>query len=249
MKYLFCFLLALLPMFLSSCKIDGEEEITVREDGSAHLTMRYEVPGMIFSDKAANDLVATLDKELGNQEDVRLITNRVDLEKGQRVIHIEFEVDAGADLDGLLDEPDASSDTGGGGEQKSDKMLRAIVGELSAQIEGLSVGVTRKVNLEPLLDEYIGKQGASMLGDFEFRYTVHLPMAVEQSNAHQVLDGGKTLKWRYFLREMKQEPIVMAGTVPIPLPWWVYALVGLALCLVLSLIFWGCKKFRQKSVA
>ena len=249
MKYLFCFLLALLPMFLSSCKIDGEEEITVREDGSAHLTMRYEVPGMIFSDKAANDLVATLDKELGNKEDVRLITNRVDLEKGQRVIHIEFEVDAGADLDGLLDEPDASSGADGGGEQKSDKMLRAIVGELNAQIEGLSVGVTRKVNLEPLLDEYIGKRGASMLGDFEFRYTVHLPTAAEQSNAHQVLDGGKTLKWRYFLREMKQKPILMSATVPVPFPWWVYVLAGLVLCLVLSLIFWGYQKFRQKSVA
>lgn len=247
MKYLFFSLMAMLTLVLTGCKIDGEEEITIHDDGSAHLKMRYEVPGVFLSAQAADQLIATFDNELGHKDHLNLITNRVDYQKGQRIIHLEFEVDAEADLDGLLEVDDGGDD--GGGEKKSDQLLEAIVGDLDAKIEGLSVGITRKVNLQPLLDEYMGKKSATMLGDFEFRYILHLPKSAEQNNAHQVMDGGKTLKWTYLLREMKKKPILMTVTAPIPIPWWIYAGVGFAGCLILAFVFWGVKKFRQKSIA
>jgi len=243
--------MTLLMLTLNSCKIDGEEEITIREDGSAHLAMRYEVPAIFLSLEEANELVAIFDKSLGHKDHLKLITNRIDSVKGQQIIHLVFETDPEVDFDGLFDEDKEGE--GGGEKKKSNQLLRAIVGDVDAKVDGLSVGVTRQVNLQPLLDKYMGKRSTSMLGDYEFRYTINLPKAAEQSNAHQVLDGGKTLKWTYLLREMKEKPMVMEVVAPIPLPWWVYALVGIIGLLALALVYWVVrrvmKKIRQKRIA
>ena len=251
MKYLFFSLMALSMFVLNSCKIDGEEEITIRENGSAHLAMRYEVPAIFLSTEEADDLVAILDKSLGHKDHLKLITNRIDSVKGQRIIHLVFEADPEVDFDGLFDEKKEGA--GGDEKKKSNQLLRAIVGDINAKVDGLSVGVTRQVNLQPLLDKYIGKRSTSMLGDYEFRYTINLPKAVEQTNAHQVLDGGKTLKWTYLLREMKEKPMLMEVVAPIPLPWWVYAVAGIVGLLALALVYWGVrvlmKSFRQKRIA
>jgi hypothetical protein len=234
-------------MSLVSC-IEGDEEITIREDGSAHLKMRYQVPGMIFSAKDSKELVGIIDRELGKKDHLKLLVNRVESRDGQRIVQIELETDPEFDLDGGLFKKEKSS---GAVEEdgKSDKLLRALVGDLEAKVDGLSVGVVRKVNLDPLLQEYMGKNSGSMLGDSQFRYTVHLPEAAEQSNAHEVSDGGKTLKWVYWLRESKQKPIMMSVVAPIPLPWWIYGVGGGVLCFSVIGGYGVVRKLRKKRVA
>ena len=252
MKYLFFTLIAISTLLLNSCKIDGEEEITINEDGSAHLLMRYEVPAMFLSAEASDELVKSIDDGLGKKEHVELLDNRVELVKSQKIIHIEFKIDAEADLDELYLKNE-EGDEGAADKKKSDQLLESLVGDLDAKIQGLSVDMTRRVDLQPLLEKYMGKKSASMLSDYEFRYTIHLPEAAEQSNAHEVSDGGKTLKWTYLLREVKENPIVMDVTAPIPLPWWVYALVGavvlVAVFVLVGIGYWVSKRFRQKSIA
>ena len=117
-------------------------------------------------------------------------------------------------------------------------MLHAIVGSITVKMHGLSAALTREVDLGPLLDEHLGQNGASILGDSEFRYTVHLPEAAESTNAHELTNSGRTLKWFFKLSECKAKPIKLTMVAPVPLPWWLYALI----CLVLLLLVWGAWK-------
>jgi hypothetical protein len=237
MKYVFCALMAMV-LLLNSC-IDGEEEIFVHANGSASLRVKYQVPGMIFSAEDADELVALVGEEVGGNEALRLVTNRVDSEKGQRVIRIEVETDSVMELDGMFDE---ISPQGGVEQSKTDKLWRCLLGKMDVKVDGLSVGITRKVDLEPLLNEYLGEKSASLLGESEFRYAIHLPETVEQSNAHEMTAGGRTLKWRYKLSECKKKPIVMDLQVPILLPWWVKA----GACGLVLLALGGGYVFFQK---
>jgi hypothetical protein len=238
MKYVFCSLMAMLLLLLNSC-IDGEEEIFVHADGSASMKVKYQVPGIIFSAEDADELVAIVAEEIGGNDALRLITNRVDTEKGVRVIHIEVETDSVMELDGMFDDV---SPQGGVERSKTDKLWRCLLGTMDVKVEGLSAGITRKVDLEPLLNEYLGAKSASLLGESEFRYAIHLPETVEQSNAHEVTAGGRTLKWRYKLSECKKKPIVMDLQVPISLPWWVKA----GACGLVLLALGGGDVFFQK---
>ena len=243
MKVLCLALGAVFLMMLSSC-IEGDEEIVIREDGSSHLKMRYQVPGMIFSAKDAKELVEILERELGHKDHLTLVKNRVDLVRGQRVIQIEIETEPGVEFEGGIG--GEASENQKDAESKSNKMLHALVGDILTQRNGLSVEVVRRVNLQPLLDEYVGKNSTSMLGDSQFRYTVHLPKAALESNADEISADGKTLKWCYNLRETDQKPISMRLVAPIPLPWWVYGVGGGVIVVVFSGVYWGVKKNRKK---
>ncbi len=247
MKLFIFSLLAMSLMLLNSC-IDGEEEVFIHADGSGRVKLQYQVPGMIFSDADAKVLIETIEREVGKRENLQLLTNRVENENGQKIIHVEIATDNVAGLDDDdVSEDDTSSESDEA--SKSDKWLHALLGDVKVDVSGVSAAVSRQVNLEPLLEEYLGTRGVSLLGESEFRYTVHLPTAVEQSNAHEVLNGGKTLKWRYLLRECKQKPIVMGLKASIPLPWWVYGGVGMAGVGVLLCGFWWVKKSAKKSIA
>lgn len=245
MKYVICALMAMLLLLLNSC-IDGEEEIFVNADGSASMKVKYQVPGMIFSAEDADELVAIVADEVGGNESLRLVTNRVDTEKGQRIIHIEVETDSVMELDGMFDEVSAQA---GVEQSKTDKLWRCLLGKMDVNVEGLSAGIIRKVDLEPLLNEYLGEKSASLLGESEFRYAIHLPETVTESNAHEVTADGRTLKWRYKLSECKKKPIVMDLQVPISLPWWVKMGAGVFVLLVLAGGYVFFQKRSKKRIA
>ena len=217
-RALFSFL-ALVTVLLNSC-IDGEEEVFVEANGSARVKAVYRVPGVIFSAEDAEELRGNVIEEVAKQKHLTLITNRVDKENGNRVVTIEIETDDMMALEGSLAEhaPGVSP-------SKADKMLHAIMGNITVSLHGLSADFSREVDLGPLLRENLGKSSATILGDSEFRYIVHLPEAAGQSNAHFVENGGKTLKWAYKLRECAHKPILLKMMAPIPLPWWIYAVV------------------------
>lgn len=245
-----CFVYGLLGLWLSllvSC-IDGEEEVFLRSDGSGRMKVQYRVPGMIFSDADAKELIAIIDEEVGKKDNLVLVENRVDREHGQKVIRIEVEAASVIELEDMLDDHEDDGDAPPK-RSKTDKILHALLGDMQVEISGLTANVKRDVDLQPLLNEYLGRRGGSLLGESEFRYSVHLPKAVTESNAHQVLNDGKTLKWTYKLRECKQKPIVMDMQAPIPVPWWGYALVGGT---VFALVWWFfafLRKSRKKSIA
>ncbi|BDS08735.1 hypothetical protein NT6N_37750 [Oceaniferula spumae] len=221
-------------LLLSSC-IDGDEEIFLHGDGSARLKAVYTVPALIFSDEDAADLIAIIDKEIGEEEKLNLLTNSVERVNGQRVITIEVETGDLVNLEDLLDKH--SKSISGDSKSKSDRLLHALLGDFVIERQGLKAGINRKVDLTPLLEQYLGKRGTGMLGESEFRYTIHFPQEVESTNAHEVLNGGKTLKWKYKLAECKEKPIELQMVAAVPIPWWIYAIVG-GVVLLLVLIAW-----------
>ncbi len=116
------------------------------------------------------------------------------------------------------------------------------MGTITVTLDGLKAGLTRDVDLGALLDENLGKNSASILGDSEFRYIVHLPEAAETSNAHTVENDGRTLKWAFKLSECRNKPISLNMVASIPLPWWVYA-AGIVILLLLA---WGIYALVRK---
>lgn len=238
MKCLHSIFLAFLCVLLSSC-IDGEEEVFIEANGSARVKAVYRVPGMIFSAEDAEALRVSIEQEVGREKNLRLITNQVEKQKGNRVIILEIETDDVTGLEGRLAEHDP-----GVVPSKADKILHAIVGRIAVNMEGLSVNLTRKVDLRPLLEEYIGSGSASMLGDSEFRYTVHLPEVAEKSNAHEVSNGGRTLKWSHKLVECSSKPITLSMTTPMPLPWWLYMVAALLLLVLVWGVYVMIRKLR-----
>ncbi|NWK57230.1 hypothetical protein HW115_16530 [Verrucomicrobiaceae bacterium N1E253] len=232
--------LALAVLMLASC-IDGEEEVFIHADGSAKMRVQYTVPGMMLSDLEADKLVEIVDKAVREKANLSLVTNQVQSQKGQKIINIEIDAENVMELNDLLDE----EETGEDGEEptKAGKILQALLGEMQVSLDGLTAGVDRNVDLQPLFDQYLGKMGPSVLGESEFRYTVHLPKAAETTNAHQSLNEGRTLKWGFKLRETKQHPIHMQMRAPVPLPWWVFA----ALAVVVVLLVAGIYRLIRKS--
>lgn len=221
--------LTIFCLLLHAC-IEGDEEVFIYADGSARVKATYRVPSAVLSRKEADEFTQLLEQEVGENKNLRLVTNRVDREQGQRVIRIEIETDDVSQLEGITVDHSSEEER-----SKSDKILHALLGSIDVQVHGLTASLERRVELKPLFDEYLGKNAAVMLSDAEFRYVVYLPKGAQHSNAHEVSDDGRILRWRYDLSELKGKPISMEMTAPIPLPWWVYA-VGVALGL---LLLWG----------
>lgn len=230
--------LAVLPLcclFLHAC-IEGEEDVWIGADGAARVKAVYRVPAIALSQREADEFTKTLEHELGTNENLRLVTNRVDTVRGTRVINIEIETDDLLRLEGMMPEhpPDAEL-------PKADKILHALLGHIDARLDGRRAVLRREVDIKPLLDEYLGKNSAVMLSDSEFRYTVHLPSAVEGTNAHDVSDDRRTLRWRYNLAGLKGKPMVMQLSAVAPVPWWLYALGAVAVLLLAGAV-WGFRR-------
>jgi len=178
----------------------------------------------VFSDEDAASLNESIEKGLGKEEKINLLTNTVNKEGGKQVITIEIETKDLTQFEDLLAVDDPSDGTE---KSKSDQILETLLGKLLLRREGLSAGINRKVDLGPLLDKFVGERWPAMVGDSEFRYTIHFPDEVKTSNAHEVLNDGRTLVWNYKLVDCKEGAMELDMVVPIPVPRWVYVIVVL----------------------
>ncbi|MFK7910985.1 MAG: hypothetical protein AB8F34_10360 [Akkermansiaceae bacterium] len=235
--------LVVLCLVIQAC-IHGEEDVWIEADGSARVKATYRVPAMLLSAKEAEAFKQTVESEIGANKNLSLITNRIDREKGERVIRLEISTDDVTELENMTVDHEP-----GVVRTKSDKILHAILGTIELEMDGLNARLKREVDLNPLLEEYLGNNAAAMLSDAEFRYSVHVPKAVASSNAHSVSDDGRVLRWRYGLAELKGQPIVMQMTAPVPLPWWVYAAAGLLVALLLWAAWLLLSRSRNKREA
>ena len=244
MKSLGRMFLFLLTVLLSSC-IEGDEEIFLNADGSARLKAVYSLPAIIFSDEDAERMKEQIAKEIGEEEKIILLTNKVEKVNGKQVITIEVETGNLVRLEDLMGDDDLDDDSG----DKSEQILDTLLGEFTYQREGLAVGLNRKVDLAPLLDKYVGPRWPSMVGDSEFRYTIHFPKAVKTSNAHESFNGGRTVKWKYKLSDCRETPIELSIVAPIPVPWWLYAGLGCVVVLILVGIWKWVARMKRRAEA
>ena len=228
MKWI-CLFIALM---LVSC-IEGDEEIFINADGSGKVKLIYKVPTLLLDEQASQALTESVNQNVGGDENLRLITNRVDQSKGQKLIVIEVEADDVM----KLHLPEAGPYEGDDTEPQPINILDTIIGNVGVKLQGLQTHIQRDVNLAPLLEEKFGEGALSGLGAAEFKYALHLPVPAQSTNAHEVENNGKTLKWTYRLSEMKEKPIQLLVTSRVPIPWWIYAAGGAVIFLIILMIF------------
>lgn len=224
-------MLALGTVLLGGC-LDGQEEMFIGKDGTARVRAVYRVPAAIFSAGDAEQLRKTIAEEIGDHEHLELITNTAGEENGERVITLEIKTDDVMALENALPRHAPGEKI-----SRADRIWHTLVGKVSVGMEGLSVSMSRDVNLGPVLEKHLGKNGAALMGDAEFRYVIHLPEAAQTSNAHEIVNDGRTLRWTYRLRECGSKPIELRFVAPVPVPWWAYALIAL----LFVVIAWGVR--------
>ena len=232
------FLLILPVMLLCSC-IEGEEEIWVKGDGSGKLVAHYRLPSLALRELGdPSDYVRAI-KIIDEQEDgieVQVITFEV--KSGKAILHLEATFENALDL---LELAERSESVFVEEAQADPTQLDAISGKIDVGIDGLSPTFNRAVSLGPILPSMVQKSPA-MLGKSNFRYTIHLPADVKETNAHEVSEDQRTVTWNFLLKEYLNQPMVMSVKTSLPIPWWVLATLATLVFTIASLIL----KRRQR---
>jgi len=229
MSRLLHFSLLPLVLILASC-IDGDEEIWLERDGSGRLEATYKMPPQIMQSfgsapvlqKKLEDAIA---KEPGLQ--IQHISNH--MENGRVVFEFNATFDDVRTLAAFpkkhLRSPDTPDQAGS---------EEALFGTMNLTLSGLTMSFDRTVDLGPVLPDNV-RQNPGFLGESAFRYVVHLPAPATTHNATGTADNGRTLNWKFLLREHANRPMLLTMKAPLPLPWWIWLSGGLLVALVVFL--------------
>jgi len=238
-------LLHFLPILLLSACIEGEEEIWIKGDGSGKLIAHYSLPSLALRQLGdPNDYVRAI-KLIDDQEDgiaVQVITFKV--KSGKAVLHLEATFENALDLLEIAERnesvflEEAAADP---------EQMDAITGKIDLGIEGLSPTFKRAVSLGPILPALLQRSPA-MLGASTFKYTIHLPADVTETNAHEISSDKRTVTWNFLLKEYTHDPMVMSLKTKLPIPWWVMAILAAIVFLIAGLI-WKRGRRRNLGVA
>lgn len=229
-------LLGLGVLLLSSCFIDGNEEVWIHKDGSGRLEATYEMhPSVMRRLGGAEQLRKKLEEAIA--KDPTLTATAIDhrVEPGRVVFHFAAEFE---DLRELAKFPQRHlRDSSEPGKTVPEE---ALFGKIQLRLNGLVLSLYREVDLAPILPE-AAKNNPGLLGNSTFRYTFHLPVAATENDAHEVRNKGKTLTWSFLLREHTTEPMAIYAKARLPLPWWIWLSLVLLIVLFVLLLIWAAK--------
>ncbi len=232
---------------ISGCKIDGEEETEIHADGTVTMRVNYQLPELGLSlaeGKAIVEYIQGIDArhesislgdlscERAGNTTVRLIAE----------IHISDAMQLSEIMESELEMLDLLIEQRGQGSKEllNAQLLmkvKASIGEISIGVVGLKIEYKRTINLGDSMKRQLPFLRPAMLGKYQFRYSLTTPSPATKHNATKTSNNGKTLTWVMPLKDYFEDPFIMQATLPIPIPWWVWLLVGLAI-LVILLIFW-----------
>jgi len=121
----------------------------------------------------------------------------------------------------------------------------ALIGNIGVQQKGLFLAISREIEFSKIFRGTPIENNPSFLGDTSFRYTIKLPKAASEHNAHSTENGGRTLHWSYLATDHFSQPVQLKMLAPIPLPQWLFpALIILALFLLI-LSFYAYQRFQR----
>ena len=243
MKRVLIILNLLCALLLSSCRIEGDEEITLHADGSGTIRAYYRLPEKAFS-REQSQIVC---------DGLRELCERTE---GLEALEYSHE-DAGGDLIGpkfqrlqlkmafdskrAIESIELAGDSGEPSEEETIDTIQTLIGEVDLSIRGLTASLDRRVDLAPLLKDI----SPTLLGDSFFQYTIHFPKAVTESNAHEVTNAGVSLHWKFLLRDYTEEAIQLQAVAPLPVPSWLWCCGGSLLVLGVGGFCFYCVKFKK----
>lgn len=231
-------LLLLASLFLNSC-VEGEEEVWINGDGSGRFVAHYEFPIIALKDLGDPDVFVEMLHKIDKREDSIEIMDLYFVKKKKKAIfHLEasFE-DAGALLELAARNQDLLIEDTGADPQQVEQMAGSTV----FQLNGLTPTFNRTVILEGLIDQSF----KGFLGRSNFKYTMHLPVKVKESNAHKISNDGRTVSWTFLLKDHLDTPMEMGFTTALPIPWWTWFILTI-LVFGIAWLIWR-KLLRPKS--
>lgn len=235
-------------LFISGCKMDGDEEIEIHADGALTIRVNYQMPirGLSLMDGRA---LLTYFQGLADRHE-SISVNELSCElAGNATVRLIAEIHT-TDAMQLREIMAGESEMLESGELLDLTILakvKAIIGDISIGVEGLSIKFRRSVQIGDLLKNELPSFNPDLLGDYQFRYSLTSPRAAKSHNATSTSNNGKTLIWVMPLKQSFEEPFTMQATLPIPIPWWVWLLVALAV-LVILFILWKIFSYAKRKL-
>lgn len=224
--------LLLRPLILFTSCVEGEEEIWINPDASGHLVVHYELPSAALA-------------QLGNPADLTRALRMIDeKEDGIEITALTFEVQGFQaifhlaatfkDARKLLEIAERSEEILAAETGSSPEQMNSVSGEIDFAIKGLTPTFNRVISLEGIFPAFVSP---SMLKSSNFKYTIHLPAEVKQTNAHTISADRRTVSWTFLLKEHFSEPMEMSFTTELPIPWWVWLILSLLVFAIAWLIW------------
>ena len=228
-------LLALACLVLSSC-LDGDEEVWIEKDGSGRIKATYSMPPQFMAELGgAEKLSKRLRDAVESDPNMTLESLGHKFEGGRTVLNF------GARFEDFRKLADFGTKHLRDPEQPDTKSTGEILlGTIDIRIEGLTLKYDRTIDLSSLFPENV-LRNPGLLGPASFRYTLHMPVAAKEHDAHATSNEGRTLKWTYALRNHTAEPMTTSAKADLPLPWWVWTAGLLSLVLIGALIVWAVR--------
>lgn len=217
-------LLVLLPaLILTSC-LEGEEEIWINADASGRLVAHYDVPARVLTELGdPEDFIRALRLVDEGEDGIEISELQFTQSGGRAVFHLEATFQDARELLSISERNEELFIE----ETNSDpENLDGIAGDINFDLKWLTPTFHRTVSPADIFPEIVKKR-PKMLGPATFKYTIHLPAAIKESNAHVVSDDGKTVSWAFRLSEHFDQPMEMSFTTELPIPWWAWVILAL----------------------
>ncbi len=202
--------LALCALALSC--IEADESIVISANGSGEINCYYEVPAQVLAAQQVAEIESALAASGGDSEIVQLAGFSSEVVDGMRSIKFKLVCDDLQKLNGWNAAGEAQSSSSELSE--SEFLVRSLVGEIQVEREGLDLIYHREVDLWPWLEQTAGAQ-AWLLSGAQLKFSMQLPMAVSESDAHHLSADGRHLQWVFTLGQYQNKPMQMSLRAPI----------------------------------
>lgn len=222
-------LLLFLPIAVLTSCVEGEEEIWINADASGRATARYEFPTKALEELGdPADLLRAIERIDENEEGLEFQTCSFEKVGFNTALTIEATFENALDLltiaernqTVITEETSANPET-----------LDGVAGKIDFQFEGINPTYDRAVSISSLFPADLAplKEFAlrAALRRAAFKYTLHVPSEILETNATQVSDDRKTATWIFPLKEHFEAPIQMSLKMRPPIPWWAWLILAL----------------------
>ena len=226
---------ALVLLILSSC-LSGREEFWFERNGSGRLEANYQLPNFAIASLGGEEkLRKIIADSFAKEPSVKLESLSIERRGAQAELSVKVTFASVLKFAKLLEPP-----ADGTKEATLPEPMLKLLGDIDAQRSGASVDFRRRIDPRQVFAGGLFVPSVNQMTGHQLEYIMHLPTAVTATNAHEVSDEGKTVRWKFELADAMKNPVEMNFVAPIPIPRWLW--VGLCLCI--AAIAWAFRRWR-----